>query len=149
MDDQEEDAPSGSVRLNVNRGQIVTPPRGIVQLEVVIAFTMGTHTRLGGDSPVFSIGTGTGELLRLVLVFASLWCELDPWVVTRRTCPADSAGFEITNGESSDARFDFLIISDMGSLSDTRNARFLARYFIEIGNITQPQSLTWTESELL
>jgi hypothetical protein len=45
--------------------------------------------------------------------------------------------------------FDSLIISDMGSLSRTRNAKFLARYFIEIGNITQPQSLTWTESEIL
>ena len=149
MDDQDEDAPSGWVCLHVNPGQIVTPPRGIVQLELVIAFTMGSHARLGGDSPVIMIGTGTGELLRLVLVSAGLWRELDPWVVIRTTWPADTAGFYIANGESSDERFNSLIISDMGSLSRTRLARRLEEYFMEIGNITGTSQLTWTESEIL
>jgi len=84
MDDQDEDAPSGWVCLHINPGQIVNPPCGIVQLELVIEFTMGSHTRLGGDSPVILIGTA-GEFLRLVLVSDRLWLELDPWVVTRTT----------------------------------------------------------------
>jgi hypothetical protein len=142
------DPPSGWVRLNVSPGQIVTPPHGIVQLEPAIAFAMGSHARLGGDSPVLSIGT-FGELFRLILVSADIWRELDPWVVIRTTWPADAAGFDITNGQSSDHRFNSLIIPDMRVLSSTRNARFLVRYFIEIGNITQPQPLTWTDSEIL
>ena len=143
------DGRSGWVCLHVNPGQIVTPPRGIVQLELVIAFTMGSHARLGGDSPVILIGNGTVELLRLILVSAGLWRELDPWVVIRTTWPADTAGFYITNGESSDARFDSLIVPDMGSLSDTRVSRYLEVFFVEIGEITGTSQLTWTESEIL
>jgi hypothetical protein len=76
--------------------------------------------------------------------------EVDPpSVVIRTTCPADAAGFYITNGQSSDHRINSLIIPDMGSLSTTRTVRFLAHYFMEIGNITQPQPLTWTDSEIL
>ena len=147
MDGQDEDVFSGRVCLHVNPGQIVTPPRGIVQLELVIAFTMGSHARLGGASPVILIVTG--ELLRLILVSAGLWSELDPWVVIRTTWPADTAGFYIANGESSDARFDSLIISDMGSLSRTRLARRLEEFFMEVGDITGTSHLTWTESEIL
>ena len=143
------DGQSGRVCLHVNPGQIVTPPRGIVQLELVIAFTMGSHARLGGDSPVMLMNTGTGELLRLILVSAGLWRELDPWVVIRRTWPADTAGFYIANGESSDERFNSLIVPDMGSLSRTRLARYLEAFFMEIGDITGTSQLTWTESEIL
>ena len=149
MSDQDEDAPSGWVCLHVNPGQIVTPPHGIVQLELVIAFTMGSHARLGGASPVILIDTGTGELLRLVLVFAGLWRRLDPWVVIRTTWPADTAGFYIANGVSSDERFNSLIVPDMGSLSDTRLARYLEDFFMDIGQITGTAQLTWTESEIL
>ena len=147
MSDQDEDAPSGWVCLHVNPGQIVTPPHGIVQLELVIAFTMGSHARLGGASPVILIVTG--ELLRLILVSAGLWRELDPWVVIRTTWPADTAGFYIANGVSSDERFNSLIIPDMGSLSDTRVARYLEAFYMDIGQITGTAHLTWTESEIL
>ena len=114
MDDHDEDAPSGSVCLHVNTGQIVTPPRGIVQLELVIAFT-----------------------------------QLDPWVVIRTTWPADTAGFYIANGVSSDERFNSLIVPDMGSLSDTRLARYLEAFYMDIGQITGTAHLTWTDSEIL
>lgn len=148
MSDHDEPALYGSVSLHVNPGQIVTPPHGIVQLEVVIAFTMGAHARLGAASPVRLIHT-TAELFRLVLVSAGLWRELDPWVVVRTTWPADTAGFYIANGVSSDARFNSLIIPDMSSLSHTRVARYLQAFYMDIGQIAGTAHLTWTDSEIL
>jgi hypothetical protein len=136
MGDQGEAPPSGWMCLHVNTGQIVTPPHGIVELEPVLAFVMGSHARLGGASPIIVIGRGGGELFRLVLGSAGLWRELDPWVVMRTRWPGDTAGFYVTNGESSDERFGSLVISDMGALSRTYTARYLERYFMEIGNIT-------------
>ena len=149
MDDQAPAALYDSVTLHINPGQIVTPPHGIVQRELVIAFTMGTHARLGAASPVLLIHTGTGELLRLVLASARLWLELDPWVVTRTTWPADSASFYIANGVSSDDRFNSLIVPDMGALSDTLIARYLNEFYMDIGEITGTAHLTWTEPETL
>jgi len=149
MSDHDEPALYGSVSLHVNPGQIVTPPHGTVQLEVVIAFTMGAHARLGASSPV-RLMTGTGELLRLVLVSARLWRELDPWVVMITTWPADTAGFYIANGVSSDERFNSLIVPDMGSLSgNTRVARYLQAFYMDIGQIAGTAHLTWTEAEIL
>ena len=148
MDDHDEPALYGSVSLHVNPGQIVTPPHGIVQLELVIAFTMSSHARLGAASPVLLIHNA--ELLRLVLVSARLWLELDPWVVVRTTWPADTAGFYIANGVSSDDRFNSLIVPDMGSLSgNTRIARYLQAFYMDIGQITGTAHLTWTEPETL
>ena len=148
MDDQAPAALYGSVSLHVTPGQIVTPPRGIVQLELVIAFTMGAHARLGAASPVLWIGTG--ELLRLILISARLWLELDPWVVIRTTWPADSVSFYIANGVSSDERFNSLIDSDMGASSEnTRFARYLNEFYMDIVEITGPAPLTWTEPETL
>ncbi len=149
MGDQDEAAPSGLMCLHVNAGQIVTPPHGIVQLEAVLAFVMGSHWRLGGESPVIVIGRGGGELFRLVLGSAGLWREVDPWVVMRTRWPSDTAGFYITNGESSDERFGSLVISDMGAVSRTYTARFLERYFMEIRITGAPSQLTWTEAESL
>ena len=146
----DEAPPSGLMLLHVNAGQIVTPPHGIVQLEPVLAFVMGSHWRLGGASPVIVIVRGGGELFRLVLGWAGLWRELDPWVVMRTRWPDDTAGFYITNGESSDEQFGSLVISDMGALSRTYTARQLEIYFMDIGNITgAPAQLTWTEAESL
>ncbi len=149
MGDQDEAPPSGLMCLHVNAGLIVTPPHGIVELEPVLAFVMGSHWRLGGVSPVIVIGRGGGELFRLVLGSAGLWRELDPWVVMRTRWPGDTAGFQITNGESSDERFGSLVISDMGAVSRTYTARFLERYFMEIRISGAPSQLTWTESESL
>jgi hypothetical protein len=59
------------VRLTVNPGQSVTPIQGIVQREAVIAFVMGTHCRMGRDSPVRLLEYP--ELLRLVCSFADIW----------------------------------------------------------------------------
>ena len=129
----------------MSAGQIVTPPQGIVQREPVLTFVMGTHERLGGDSPVHSL---CNEVFRLILSSAGIWRELGYGVLIRCEWPSDTAGFYITNGEVSDDRYDYLI-RDMGSLTRTRTAMLPEDYFTVFGVTVTISTPTWTESEIL
>ena len=151
MEDQEEvTLAGGQTRLTVNVGQTVIPIQGIVQREVVMAFVMAGHARVGRDSPV-RILDNYPELLSLVCFFADIWREFHPGLVARCTWPGSSISFYIRSNLQnliSDPKFAPLV----EPLPDRRwagAARWLDRYWLQIVNLANPQPLTWTESEML
>ena len=149
MEDQEEGTQAyGQTRLSVSFGQTVIPIQGIVQREVVMAFIMGGHARVGQVSPV-RILDSYPELLRLVCVFADIWRESHPGLLARSTWPGSSFSFYIrSNMQLSDPRLNRL--AEPLPDTETRNARYLARFFIVIGwDEFDPPQLTWTAPEIL
>ena len=150
-DQQDETRASGQTRLTVNFGQTVIPIQVIVQREVVMAFTMGGHARVGRDSPV-RILDNYPELVRLVCFFADIWREFHPGLVARNTWPYHTSSFYIrSNLQLSDPRFNRLAepLPERRLEADGRTARWLDRYELEIVNLGNPQPLTWNETEIL
>ena len=134
------------VRLTVSPGQSVTPIQGIVQREVVIAFVMGTHPRMGRASAVRLLDV---DLLRLVCLFADIWREFTDGIVIRATAPGDKMSYCIVGAEPCDPRFASLIEPDLRHLTCARVGRKLDRWFLEIVNFGNAQPLTWTETEIV
>ena len=146
-DQQDETRAPGQPRLTVNFGQTVIPIQGILQREVVMAFTMGGHARVGRDSPV-RILDSYPELLRLVCFFADIWREFHPGLVVRTHAPDDSFSFYIrSNMQLSDPRLNRL--AEPLPDTETRIARYLDRFGLEILNLGEAHELTWTEPEIL
>lgn len=147
MEGQEEEALAlGQTRLSVSFGQTVIPIQGIVQREVVMAFIMGGHARVGEVSPVRMLDNYP-ELLRLVCVFADIWRESHPGLLVRSTWPGSSFSFYIrSNMQLSDARLNRL--AEPLPDTETGNARDLDRFFQEVER-GDTHELTWTEPEIL
>ena len=148
MEGQEEETQAlGQTRLSVSFGQTVIPIQGIVQREVVMAFVMGGHARVGEVSAVRML-ENYPELLRLVCVFADIWRESHPGLLVRSTWPGSSFSFYIrSNMQLSDPRLNRL--AEPLPDTETRFARYLDRFRLEILNLGEAQELTWTEPEIL
>lgn len=146
MEGQEEETQAlGQPRLSVSFGQTVIPIQGIVQRVRVMAFIMGG--RVGEVSPVRMLDSYP-ELLRLVCVFADIWRESHPGLVVRNTWPGSSFSFYIrSNMQLSDPRLNRL--AEPLPDTETRFARYLDRFRLEIFNLGEAQELTWTEPEIL
>ena len=152
MEDQEDETQTLiQARLSVSFGQTVIPIQGIVQREVVMAFTMGGQARVGQVSPV-RILDNYPELVRLVCFFADIWREFHPGLLVRSTWPGSSFSFYIrSNMQLSDPRFNRLAepLPDRRLEPDGRTARWLESFELQIVNLGNPQPLTWTEPEIL
>jgi hypothetical protein len=133
------------LRLTVSPGLSVVPIQGIVQKELVIAFLMGTHPRMGGASAVRLLDV---ELLMLVCSFADIW--RDDGVVVREAASGDSMSYCLfENGcELGLCRY---TLSDLRHLTEPRRARRkLDHWFLKmVVNVGNAQPLTWTEAEIV
>ena len=134
----------------MNAGQSVTLLQGIVQKEPVVAFVMGTHARVGRDSPVLLLDSYP-ELLRLICSFAGIWRELTPGVAIRAQYPDDTASYYITTDSECSERCINSLLKEIRHLTNTRKGRFLDRFAlgIEIPIIAVTVPFTWTELEAL